>query len=203
MHDLGINSVYSTVAGPRIYGLKSLYVRQTSYFSKFNVGRVCSRILRYAFSVAYGCDPYGQHDQKKALVQNLLNADLNRLKAQGALRPNSSVRCDNTNNSDLDTNGGEILIVNYDCWFVKLIERVSISILATDSSVSAVIKQKLIHHEYKRKKLSNRCLGNPLNTHNFQCIIPALQDVANHGGVNDVPFRKGYRSTLCSSREKE
>ena len=83
----------------------------------------------------------GNTDQRKALTQNLLNADLNRLKGQGALRVESSVRCDPSNNLDIDTNGGEILNIDYECWFVKLIERVNISILATDSSVSATVTQ--------------------------------------------------------------
>lgn len=137
LHKQGINSCYNSVDGPRLFGLRSLYKRATSYYSKFNVARVCARILQYAFSVAMDAIHTGNTDARKALTQNLLDSDLKRLVAQGALRVESSVVCDGTNNKDLDTQGGEILIIDYTCYFVKLIERVKIRITATDSSVSA------------------------------------------------------------------
>lgn len=137
LHKQGVNSCYQSVDGPRLFGLRSLYKRPTSYYSKFNVSRVCARILQYAFSVAMDAIHTGNTDARKSLTQNLLNADLKRLVAQGALRIESTVVCDGTNNKDIDTQGGEILIVDYTCYFVKLIERVKIRITATDSSVSA------------------------------------------------------------------
>lgn len=139
LHAKGINSCYNSVDGPRLFGLRSLYVRETSYFSKFNVGRVCARILQYAFNVAIDAIHTGNTDARKALTQNLLAADVKRLVAQGALRAQSKVQCDDANNKDIDTNGGEYLIIDYTCWFVKLIERVKIRITATDSSVGADI----------------------------------------------------------------
>lgn len=135
----GINTCYNSVDGPRLWGLRSLYKRSTSYFSKFNVSRVCARILQYAYNVAMDAIHTGNTDQRKALTQNLLQADLDRLIAQSALRQQSSVQCDAANNRDIDTNGGEILIIDYTCYFVKLIERVKIRITATDSSVSATV----------------------------------------------------------------
>lgn len=139
LHTKGINSVYNTSTGARIFGLRSLHPRESSYFSRFNVGRVCARLLKYAFGVAIDVIHTGNTDSKKSLVQNLLNADLNRLKSQGALRIETKVVCDPGNNLDVDTMGGKILKIDYECYFVSLIEKVSISITATDSSVSAKI----------------------------------------------------------------
>jgi len=136
----GVNCVYQTATGPRIFGVRSLHPRATSYYSKFNVSRVCARILKYAFVVAMDVIHTGNTDNQKKLVQNLLSADLTRLKGQGALRKESTVQCNEANNQDIDTNGGEILIIDYTCYFVKLIEKVKIRITATDNSVSASIK---------------------------------------------------------------
>lgn len=136
-HAKGINSVYNTNTGPRIFGLRSLHPRESSYYSRFNVGRVSARLLKYAFSVAFDVIHTGNTSAKKALVQNLLNADLNRLKAVGAVKMPSSVKCDDKNNQDIDTSGGKILVIEYTMYFVSLIERVKITITATDTSVSA------------------------------------------------------------------
>lgn len=141
LQKLGVNSCYQAPDGARLFGLRSLYARENSYFAKFNVARVIARILRYAFNVAIDVIHTGNTDQRKIFVQTNLSADLNRLIAEGSLRVQSSVQCDNANNQDIDTNGGEILIIDYDCWFVKLIERVKIRITATDSSVSASVSQ--------------------------------------------------------------
>jgi hypothetical protein len=139
MQKNGVNSVYSTTTGARIFGLRSLYTRASSYYSKFNVGRVCARILKYAYSIAMDAIHTGNTDSKKQTVQNLLNNDLRRLIGQGNLKAESTVVCDKSNNQDIDTNGGEILIIDYTCYFVKLIERVNIRITATDTSVSATL----------------------------------------------------------------
>jgi hypothetical protein len=139
MHNKGIVGCYDSVDGPRWFGLRSLYKRPSSYFSKFNVSRVCARILTYAFGVAIDAIHTGNTDARKALTQTNLQADVERLIADGALRVGSKVQCDQNNNKDVDTNGGEYLIIDYTCYFVKLIERVKIRITATDNSVSADI----------------------------------------------------------------
>lgn len=139
MNNKGINSCYQSVDGPRLFGLRSLYKRESSYFSKFNVSRVCARILQYAFGVAIDAIHTGNTDSRKQLAQTNLQADVERLISDGALRVGSRVQCDANNNKDVDTKGGEILIIDYTCYFVKLIERVKIRITATDGSVSASI----------------------------------------------------------------
>ena len=136
LHLKGVNSVYASVDGARIFGLRSLHARSTCYYAKFNVSRVSARILRYGFSVALNALHTGNTGALKASVQNLLDADLTRLKASGDIKSQSSVLCADKNNHDIDTNGGEILIIDYEIWFVKLVERVKFTITATDNSVS-------------------------------------------------------------------
>lgn len=136
LHELGVNSVYRSVDGARIFGIRSLHARAASYYAKFNVSRVSARILRYAFGVAVNAIHVGNTDALKASVSNLLNADLSRLKASGDIRSQSSVLCSELNNKDIDTNGGEVLIIDYEIYFVKLVERVRFTITATDTSVS-------------------------------------------------------------------
>lgn len=136
LHEKGVNSVYASVDGARIFGLRSLHARAMSYYSKFNVSRVAARILRYGFSVALNALHVGNTGALKASVQNLLDADLTRLKATGDIRSQSNVLCADSNNQDIDTMGGEILIIDYEIWFVKLVERVKFTITATDNSIS-------------------------------------------------------------------
>jgi len=138
MHDGGINSVYNTTSGARIFGIKSLHPRATSYYSKFNVSRVVARVLKYGFSVAMDVLHVGNTEARRLLTANLLNSDLTRLKPE-ALKIGSLAQCDNLNNTDLTTNGGEILIIDYSLQFVKLIEKVKFRITATDSSVTATL----------------------------------------------------------------
>lgn len=136
LHEQGVNSVYRSVDGARIFGIRSLHARANSYYAKFNVSRVAARILRYGFNVALNAIHVGNTGDLKASVSNLLNADLTRLKAAGDIKSQSSVLCSDSNNQDIDTNGGEVLIIDYEIYFVKLVERVRFTITATDTSVS-------------------------------------------------------------------
>jgi hypothetical protein len=80
----------------------------------------------------------------RANVELQLQTDIDNLISQGCLRSEaeyrSYVQCDSDNNTDAVTKGGEILFIDYYCYFVKLIERVHIRITATDSSVSMNIE---------------------------------------------------------------
>ena len=46
LHKEGINSVYSSINGPQIFGIKSMHERQNSYYAKLNIMRVLAAILR-------------------------------------------------------------------------------------------------------------------------------------------------------------
>lgn len=144
MENNAVNGVYNSVNGARIWGLRSLFSRATSYYSKFNIGRVVARILKVAFPVAMDVLHTANSEVTRANVELQLQTDIDNLISQGCLRSEaeyrSYVQCDSDNNTDAVTKGGEILFIDYYCYFVKLIERVHIRITATDSSVSMNIE---------------------------------------------------------------
>jgi len=141
MHNLGINGCYNSVQGARLFGLRSSYPREGSYFARANVSRVTARLLKFAFQVSIDVLHTGNTSFRKAMTQLTLQADVDRLIGAGALRPESQVICSESNNHDIDTNGGRILIIDYVMWYVSLIERISIRVTATDSSVTADLSQ--------------------------------------------------------------
>ena len=139
LQKLGINSVYSAYTGPQIWGVKSMYSRQSGYWAKANVMRVVTQLLSTTMDFLMGVFHTPNTTAKKASVQNNRQAYLNNLIATGVLREQSTCQCDADNNKDIDTNGGEILIVDFDIWFVKLIERVHIRITASDDTTTVLI----------------------------------------------------------------
>ena len=50
--ELGINSVYTSKRGNIIWGTRTMYSKQSSYFGKTNVMRVCSAILKNIYPIA-------------------------------------------------------------------------------------------------------------------------------------------------------
>lgn len=136
LHEEGFNSVYQTATGPYIWGLKSLHSRQNSYFAKANVMRVIAQLLATTFDYLETVLHTPNSDRKKAMVQQNRQAFLDQLIAQDVLRGSSTCQCDRNNNQDKDTNGGELLIVDFDMWFVKLIERFHIRIKASDDTTT-------------------------------------------------------------------
>lgn len=136
LHELGFNSVYNTTDGPFIWGVKSLHTRQASYFAKANVMRVIAQLLRTTFDYLDQNLHTPNSDRKKAMIQQNRQAFLDTLIAKEVLKANSKCQCDGNNNRDIDTNGGELLIVDFDCWFVKLIERFKIRITASDQTTT-------------------------------------------------------------------
>lgn len=136
LHEEGFNSVYQTATGPYIWGLKSLHTRQNSYFAKANVMRVIAQLLATTFDYLESVLHTPNSDRKKAMVQQNRQAFLDQLIAQDVLRGPSTCQCDRNNNQDKDTNGGELLIIDFDMWFVKLIERFHIRITASDDTTT-------------------------------------------------------------------
>lgn len=136
LHKLGGNSVYTTAGGPLIWGVKSLHTRQSSYFAKANVMRVIAQILYTTFPLLNQNLHTPNTTRKKATIQANRQAFLDSLISQEVLKGNSKCQCDDKNNPDDQTNGGELLIIDFDCWFVKLIERFKVRITASDSTTT-------------------------------------------------------------------
>lgn len=136
LHKLGGNSVYTTAAGPLIWGVKSLHTRQSSYFAKANVMRVIANILYTTFPFLEENLHTPNSDRKKATIQSNRQSYLDVLIAKDVLKPDSKAQCDANNNPDNLTNGGELLILDFDCGFIKLIERFKVRITASDSTTT-------------------------------------------------------------------
>lgn len=137
LHELGVNSVYSTSNGAYIWGVKTMHSRQSSYFAKANVVRVIANVLYTTFPYLYGLLHTPNTDRKKRMVEANRQSFIDTLISQEVLRADSKAQCNEENNKDWDTNGGEILILDFDLGFIKLIERFKIRIRATDSTVTA------------------------------------------------------------------
>ena len=75
-------------------------------------------------------------DRKKATIQSNRQSYLDVLIAKDVLKPDSKAQCDANNNPDNLTNGGELLILDFDCGFIKLIERFKVRITASDSTTT-------------------------------------------------------------------
>lgn len=141
LHELGIGSIYQSYIGPQIFAVRSLHERQTSYFGQFNIGRVVASLLRDIYPIALGAihTDAAQNPITRAGIETAINAVLDRNKPNN-LRPQSVADLGGDINSDINTQGGRVLNIVLSCWFIGLVERVNIRIVATDSSVSAVIE---------------------------------------------------------------
>lgn len=139
LQEVGGNTVYTTTNGPTIWGIKTLHNRQSSYFAKVNVMRVIANLLYTTYPLLDEVHHTPNTDRKKAMVQANRQAFLDDLIAREVLKAQSTCQCDANNNKDIDTNGGELLIIDFDMWFVKLIERFKIRITASDTTTQVTI----------------------------------------------------------------
>lgn len=140
LHTLGVNSIYNSADGPQMFGVKSLHPRQTSYYAKANIMRTLAFILRTSLDYVNGVIHTPNTTNKKASTELNRQTELDKLIAQEVLRPQTLAICNDQNNQDADTNGGEILILDLDIWFVKLIESIKIRVTASDSSTTVNIQ---------------------------------------------------------------
>lgn len=139
LHELGIGSIYQSSVGPRIWDIRSLYERQSSYWGKYNVVRVACAILRPVMYQALravhrqvAADP-----TERRVFETSLNEIIGDFVDSRDILSDSYATCSDSNNSDIQTNGGEYLNIELDIHFIKVAERVRIHINATDSSVTA------------------------------------------------------------------
>lgn len=137
----GVISIYRTKQGPQIFGVRSQYKRQTSYFGKANVMRVVAMLLRNVFPVVLdgihtdvAAEPTSMNNMEVSL-QSIMDDFI----ANKNLKPQSKAICDNSVNTDYTTHGGTIFNAILSCYFIGLTENINIKVVATDSSVTAEI----------------------------------------------------------------
>lgn len=141
LHGIGINSVYTTTDGPQIWGVKSLFVRQGSYFAKANVSRIIAYVLNTTFPLLDGVLHTPNTPTKMASIEDDRQALINVLIDKEVLKGDSVATCRKSNNKDVDTMGGELLILDFNLGFYKLIERFKVRITASEASVTVNITE--------------------------------------------------------------
>lgn len=142
LHDnFGIGSVYHTALGNFIFDIRSLYGATESYFARMNVMRVCAALLGASYDIVeqvIHTDAAANRDNRLKL-ESKLNSLIGDMQARGELRAQSYADVGDTLNTDTLTKGGRYLNIRLNCWFIGLVERVNITVVATDSSVDANI----------------------------------------------------------------
>ena len=137
--ELGINSVYTSKRGNIIWGTRTMYSKQSSYFGKTNVMRVCSAILKNIYPIAVETlhTDAASNPITRASLSTMLNSVLDTFIANQDLHADSVADCSDSINTDYLTKGGTVLNIILRLHFIGLVERVSIKIIATDTSVTA------------------------------------------------------------------
>lgn len=137
--ELGINSVYTSKRGNIIWGTRTMYNKQSSYFGKTNVMRVCSAILKNIYPIAVETlhTDAASNPITRASLSTMLNSVLDTFIANQDLHADSVADCSDSINTDYLTKGGTVLNIILRLHFIGLVERVSIKIIATDTSVTA------------------------------------------------------------------
>lgn len=137
--ELGINSVYTSKRGNIIWGTRTMYSKQSSYFGKTNVMRVCSAILKNIYPIAVETlhTDAASNPITRASLSTMLNSVLDTFIANQDLHADSIADCSDSINTDYLTKGGTVLNIILRLHFIGLVERVSIKIIATDTSVTA------------------------------------------------------------------
>lgn len=141
LHDMGMCSVFNDINGPTIWGIRTLYKNQNSYFAKLNVIRVLAEILRQVFPIclqAIHTDAAANEQTASDYETKFMNI-LDYEVSQQNIKSDSVAVCTGSINSDKNTKGGKIFNLLLSLHFIGLVEKVNISVVATDSSVSAQI----------------------------------------------------------------
>lgn len=140
MHDEdGIGSVYSSAVGNYIFCIRDLYGAGESYFARLNVMRVTAALLSQTFDMVEDVihtDVAANRTNRLAL-EGRLNTLLGNFAARQELKVESYANVGDELNSDVNTNGGRYLRIQLVCYFMRLTEKVFITVVARDGSVSA------------------------------------------------------------------
>lgn len=137
--EVGINSVYTSKRGNIIWGTRTRYGRQSSYFGKINVMRVTTMLLKNIFPIAIETlhTDAASNPITRSSLSTMLNSIIDTYKSNQDLLWDSIADCSDAINTDYLTKGGTVLNIILRLHFIGLVERVSIKIVATDTSVTA------------------------------------------------------------------
>lgn len=143
--DYGIGSVYYTTTGNYIFNIRSLWGASESYFARMNVMRVCAALLGNTFDVVEGVihTDAAANRNNRLRLESRLNSLIGEMASRGELKNQSYADVGDEINQDVDTHGGRYLNIRLVLWFIGLVERINITVIATDSSVRAEISQSV------------------------------------------------------------
>lgn len=142
MKNKGVISVISTKYGNLIWGTRTTYDLQSSYWADANVSRVVAFLLRNSFPIALDVihTAAASDELERARVSSRFESVLNDLIATRNLNPTlTKVDLGGNINSAAATKGGRVLNVCYTLQFYGLVEEVKFNIVATDDSVTTTI----------------------------------------------------------------
>lgn len=144
LHDAtGVASIYSSVTGNYIFGIRNLYGATESYFARLNVTRVIAALLSGVYDLieeVIHTDVAANRGSRLDLEARL-QSYMGNMIARSELRPESTVDVGDSLNADVLTNGGRILRIHLICYFMSLTEKVEITVIARDNSVTTEITQ--------------------------------------------------------------
>ena len=141
LHPKGVISIYNSITGPEIFGIRDLHSRQSSYFAQLNVARVTSRILAQIFPIAIEAihTDAASNPSTRQSFSVRFNSVLGNFAAAQNIKNQSNADVGDQVNTDLTTQGGRIFNVVLNIWYIGLVEKVSIKIVATDSTITAEV----------------------------------------------------------------
>lgn len=141
--EVGVASIYNGVTTPYIFGIKTLFPNQTSYFNKLNFMRVVAAVLRVMFKAVSGVlhTDVASNPVSLSTFETQCNSYLMDFVSRQEIDGRSNVNLTQGGINDAaNNNGGELLVVECELWGYKLAERAIIRVIATDSSVTAEIQ---------------------------------------------------------------
>lgn len=145
LHDTdGIGAIYATSQGNYIFNIVTGYALRTSYFGNLNVMRVTAALLKWLLSDV----ELTIHQDTVANTVELLrfqdrcNQKLQQMIARGELRAESVINCGPELNTDELSQGGTCLNIECYLWYINLVKRVKIKIIASDSTTSVTLSQE-------------------------------------------------------------
>lgn len=145
LHDNdGIGAIYATSQGNYIFNISTGYALRTSYFANLNVMRVTAALLKWLLSdveLTIHQDTVG-NEVELLRFQDRCNQKLQQMVSRNELKADSVIKCGPEINTDELSMGGTCLNIECYLYYINLVKRVKIKIIASDSTTSVSISQE-------------------------------------------------------------
>ena len=145
LHDTdGIGAIYATSQGNYIFNIVTGYALRTSYFGNLNVMRVTAALLKWLLTdVEYTIHQDTVGNTVELLrFQDRCNQKLQQMVSRNELKADSVILCGPDQNTDELSQGGTCLNIECYLYYINLVKRVKIKIIASDSTTSVSLSQE-------------------------------------------------------------